>query len=71
MITYPSTCKALYQNGHQKVKQHIIANNHECDEVKRCPVINSTHAIIHDEVPVLLCKDLKNGVVLVSYVKYF
>ena len=50
--------ETLHQDGHQQVEEHIIAKGHEGNEVEGGPGGGGSHAVVEDDVPVLLGKDL-------------
>ena len=38
--------EALDKNGDEKVKQYVVTEGHERDEVKRCPSRCTSHPIV-------------------------
>lgn len=53
--------KALNQDGHEQIEEHVVAKRHEGNEVERRPGRGGGHAVIQNDVPVLLRKDLEVG----------
>lgn len=53
--------EAFYQNGNQKVEEHVIAEGHQGHEVEGCPWGCRCHPIVQDHVPVLLSENLQRG----------
>lgn len=53
--------KALNQDGHEQIEEHVVAERHEGNEVERRPGRGGGHAVIQNHVPVLLRKDLEVG----------
>ncbi|KAF4015452.1 hypothetical protein G4228_007259 [Cervus hanglu yarkandensis] len=53
--------ETLHQDGHQQVEEHIVAKGHEGHEVEGGPGGRGGHAIVQDDVPVLLGEDLGEG----------
>ncbi|KAB0347911.1 hypothetical protein FD754_012768, partial [Muntiacus muntjak] len=53
--------EALHQDGHQQVEEHIVAEGHEGHEVEGGPGGSGSHAVVEDDVPVLLGEDLPHG----------
>lgn len=53
--------EALHQNGDQQIKQHVVPEGHEGDEVKGGPGRGGGHAVVEDFIPVLLGQDLRAG----------
>lgn len=52
--------ESLHQNGHQQVKEDIVAQGHEGNEVEGRPGRGRLHAVIQHRIPVLLCQYLTN-----------
>ena len=50
--------ETLHQDGHQQVEEHIVAKGHEGHEVQGGPGGCGGHAVVQDDVPVLLGEDL-------------
>lgn len=50
--------EALHQDGHQQVEEHVVAEGHEGNEVEGGPRGGGGHAVVEDDVPVLLGEDL-------------
>lgn len=53
--------KALNQDGHEQIEEHVVAKRHEGNKVERRPGRGGGHAVIQNHVPVLLRKDLEVG----------
>ena len=49
----------LDQDGDQEVKEHVVAEGHEGDEVERRPMTRVLHPGEEHDVPVLLRQDLR------------
>ncbi|KAB0351512.1 hypothetical protein FD754_016369 [Muntiacus muntjak] len=46
--------ETLHQDGHQQVEEHVVAKGHEGHEVQGGPGGRGGHAVVQDDVPVLL-----------------
>lgn len=52
--------KALNQDGHQQVEEDIVSKGHEGHEVKSGKWWSGCHAIVQNNVPVLLRQNLRD-----------
>ena len=62
-VTY-LTGKTFDQDGDEQVKENVVPESHECDEVKCGPVAGSLHAKKEDDVPILLGQNLENSLAI-------
>lgn len=51
--------KSLHENGYQKVEEYVVAERHQGDEIQRGPRARLLHSIKKDDIPILLCQDLR------------
>lgn len=47
--------ESFHQDGYQKVKEDVVPQGHEGNEVERRPGGGGFHAVVQDSIPVLLC----------------
>lgn len=52
--------KSLHQDGHQQIKEDVVAESHESDKVERRPGGGGGHAVVENHIPVLLRENLQN-----------
>lgn len=51
--------KSFHQDGHQQVKQDIVAKRHEGHKVKSSEWRRGSHTVVQNPVPVLLRQNLR------------
>lgn len=51
--------KSLHQDGHEQIKEDVVAEGHESNKVESRPGRSGGHAVVQNDIPVLLRENLE------------